>query len=174
MDRGNQSGLKASEKEVVITQELAAVSATPDGFINMRIPKDQFVESVRGSYDTLIGENAEALGLADALGKEYGTLDPANCSRDLVPLCPLRVLPCGQIMPCLNVGGLMCPPNIVPKCPPDLVATCNILRWLPFGINDPGYVIKPSILVDLVKKEIIGKEYFTPTELKIIESVKLD
>ncbi|MCL2137857.1 MAG: hypothetical protein FWH40_10155 [Coriobacteriia bacterium] len=170
MDRSSQTGLRASEKEVVITQELAAVSATPDGFINMRIPKDQFVESVRDFYNNLIGENAEALGLVDALGKEYGDLEVCCPSRALP--C-LRTLSCLSTLPCLTVGGLMCPPNIIPKCPKDAIP-CVTDKVIPGWFNDLGYAINPGVLVDLVKKEIIGKEYFTPTELKIIESVKLD
>ena len=166
MDRGNQSGLKASEKEVVITQELAAVSATPDGFINMRVPKDQFVESVRGFYDTLIGENAPALGLADALSKEYEELKPYCSPKEVVPFCSRRDFRCPDVF-----GS--CLPVIIPRCPPDFNQPC-LYYGIPGWFNDPGFVIKPSILVDLVKKEIIGKEYFTPTELKIIESVKLD
>lgn len=44
-----------ADNSVKITKEIAAISLNPDGFVDIKIPQDLFVEAIRDAFDPAAG-----------------------------------------------------------------------------------------------------------------------
>ena len=47
--------LAATDKTVKISKEIAAISLNPDGFVNISVPQNVFVEAIRDAFDPAAG-----------------------------------------------------------------------------------------------------------------------
>ena len=47
-----------ADNSVKITKEIAAISLNPDGFVDIKIPQDLFVEAIRDAFDPATGIGA--------------------------------------------------------------------------------------------------------------------
>ncbi|MCL2137272.1 MAG: hypothetical protein FWH40_07130 [Coriobacteriia bacterium] len=144
MDRTPQR-IKEAENEVVISQDFAAISLNAEGFINVRVPVDQFVESMRSRIDEIIEQNAGA-----RLEELKRTL------KDTIALCKIRWIH-------------FCTQRWVERCQDVRIDRCSRYGYL---IDFGSMFDNPLYLKELVAKKILSEEFFTQIELEIIKSIQ--